>query len=274
MITILKNILNFITDPKNTRMIMLGIIVLLLFLFLRQCGKTKTAKQEAVRISNNYKAAKDTLRQYAVGDSTWRAEKLGFEITINELKNEYAELFEDFEFEKNKPPKTIIKIEHVIIEHIDSIPVYLGVDSSGNKYMNFKDSTKHNKNNYRMINGKIYYDIILDEIDSIYKLKTKNAELNFELGMNLNLGLFQDKKTKEISIIAETDYPGVKFTNLNGANIMDDPSSKKILKNARKNWGIGINAGYGFLINTNSGIINTGPYIGFGVNYSPKFLQW
>jgi len=61
MITVFTNILKFITDPKNTRMIMLGVVVFLILLLLRQCNATDAAKQEVelqkqetVRISNNY----------------------------------------------------------------------------------------------------------------------------------------------------------------------------------------------------------------------------
>ena len=118
------------------------------------------------------------------------------------------------------------------------------------------------------------YDLVFNEVDSTYKLVAGNATLAFELGMNLNLGLFQDKKTKKIYIQADTDYPGVTFTKLDGASILDDPDNKKVLRQMRKPWGIGINVGYGLLVNPSSGTIGTGPYVGIGLSYTPKFLQW
>ena len=46
MILIIKNIIGILTDPKNTRMFLLGGIGVLLFLLLRQCNQTEIAKGE------------------------------------------------------------------------------------------------------------------------------------------------------------------------------------------------------------------------------------
>jgi hypothetical protein len=281
MITIFTNITKFVTDPKNTRMIMLGAMVVLAFLLLRQCNATKSAKedvelqkQETKRVANNYDAAMDTINQYQVDGNTWRAEKLGYELTLDELNNKYADLLGDFEVEKSKPPKVIIKTEYIIKEVINNVPVLVEVDSLGNTSLAFNDSTYHDSINYRFLGGTIPYKIAFDSNDSLYKVVPEYGSFNLTLGMNLNLGLFQDKDTRKISIVADTDYPGVTFTNIEGASIMDDPDNKKILRKMRKPWGIGLNVGYGFIVDPTAGEINTGPYFGIGLSYTPKFLQW
>ena len=48
---IIKNIIQILTYPKNTRMFLLGGIVVLFILLFRQCEKTNIAKGEAVKIS-------------------------------------------------------------------------------------------------------------------------------------------------------------------------------------------------------------------------------
>jgi hypothetical protein len=246
---------------------------------LRQCNATKAAKaevelqkQETQRISNNYEAAMDTIRQGKFDKDTWRAEKSGYELTLDELKDKYADLLGDFKIEKNKPPKVVIKTEYVIKEVITEVPVFVEIDAFGNTSLTFNDSTRHNTNNYRYLSGKIPYKIIMDPIDSTYKVVPGTGAFDLTLGMNLNLGLFQDKKTRKISIVADTDYPGVTFTTLEGASIMDEPKNKKILRSIRKTWGLGVNLGYGLLVN--NGSILTGPYLGVGLSYNPKFLQW
>jgi hypothetical protein len=281
MITIFKNMLKFIIDPKNTRMIFLGVGIIFLLLFLNQCNRTahfknqvELEKQESKRIINNYEAALDAIQQGKIDKDTWRAEKAGYEISIEELEGKYANLLGDFKIEKNKPPKTIINTEFVIKEVTNNVPVLVEVDSLGNRRLAFIDSTYHDSINYRILDGKIPYELVFDPVDSVYRLIPGNANFNIQLGMNLNLGLFQDKKTRKITIQADTDYPGVTFTTLEGASIMDDPKNKKILRNMRKPWGIGFNVGYGILVNTGTGTINTGPYVGFGLSYNPKFLQW
>lgn len=279
--TTLNKVFNFIKDPKNTRMLVLGAFIILLILFLRQCNATKAAKaeaelqkQETQRISNNYEAAMDTIRQGKFDKDTWRAEKSGYELTLDELKGKYADLLGDFEIEKNKPPKVVIKTEYIIKEVIREVPIFVEIDAFGNTSLTFNDSTRHNANNYRYLSGKIPYKIVMDPIDSTYNVVPSPGTFELTLGMNLNLGLFQDKKTRKISIVADTDYPGVTFTTLEGASIMDDPKNKKIIRSMRKTWGLGVNLGYGLLVNTGSGSISTGPYLGLGLSYSPKFLQW
>ena len=92
MITIITNVLKFITDPKNTRMILFGLIVALVLLLLRQCGKTneakaetEKAKNETVRVSNNYEASRDSVKRYKIDEQTWRTEKQGYELTVDVL---------------------------------------------------------------------------------------------------------------------------------------------------------------------------------------------
>ena len=278
MITIFKSIIGFLTNPKNTRMLLFAGIVLFALLFLRQCGKTsdakadiEVAKQEILRVTNNLAASNDTLNQYILDIGTTRAEIKGYELTVEELESDYADLLVDFEIEKNKPPLTIIKTEYIIKEVIVEVPVYiLPGDSLFDNYLAFADSASYDSIgvNYRILTGRIPFNYS----DSTIVPSLGNFTL--ELGMNLNLGLFKDKETKEITILADTDYPGVTFTQLQGANILSDPKNKKILRGLRKNWGLGINVGYGLNVNPNTGILNRGIYIGAGLSYSPKWLQW
>jgi hypothetical protein len=280
MITIFKGIISFLTNPKNTRMLLFAGIVLFALLFLRQCGKTsdakaetEVAKQEIVRVTNNLAASKDTIDQYMVDINTTRAEIKGYELTVEELEGEYAELLADFEIEKNKPPVVIIKTVYVIKDSIIEVPIYvLPGDSMFDKYLAFSDSAVYDSIgvNYRFLTGRI--PIIIDYEDST--LIPGFGTFGLELGMNLNLGLFKDKKTKEITILADTDYPGVTFTKLQGANILTDPKNKKILRGLRKSWGLGINVGYGMMLDIPNNAFVTGPYVGVGLSYTPKILQW
>ena len=277
----MKKILDFFTNPKNTRMIILAGFVILVLLLLHQCNRNKGLKNEldrqkteAQRAKNNYEASIDTIKQYRLKDGTWRAEKLGYELTLDELKGKYADLLGDFEIEKNKPPRVVIKTVVEIREVIREVPVLVEIDENGNKSLIFKDSTRHNPDNYRVIDGRVPYEIVFNEKDSTYNLVPGNATLGLQLGMNLNVGLFQDKKTKKVSIIADTDYPGVTFTKLDGASIMDDPKNKSALRSMRKTWGLGLNLGYGAVVNPSTGTVGLGPYFGIGLSYNPKFLQW
>ena len=284
MITIFTNILKFLTDPKNTRMLMLGAIVVFLLLFLQQCGATRAAKaetelqkQETVRVSNNYEAAMDTIEQGKVDENTWRAEKAGYQLTLKEAEEKYADVLDDLQDEKNKPPKVVIKTVFKNKEDIDNVTINsTDLDSNGNGMLTFADTAQFDSTNYRYLGGRIPYKFVFDVIDSTYKMIPDFGTFELEQGMNLNVGLFQDDKTKKISIVATTDYPGITFTKLEGADIMADKSkeNRKLLRQMRKPWGLGINIGYGFVVDYASGTMATGPFVGIGLSYTPKFLQW
>lgn len=279
MLQIIKNIGAFITDPKNTRMILLAIIVIIVLLFLRQCNLTadakieiEKAKSEMIRANNNHEASLDTIKKYNIDGDTWRSEKNIYELTQKELKKQYSDILGKFEYEKNKPPKVIIKTEYVIKEIINNVNVTSTIDSSGNGELTFADSLHHDTLNYRYLTGMIPVKISHDS--SKYYLYPKPASFSLEQGIGLNIGLFKDKETKKILLKVDTDYPGITFTNLSGANILDDPKNKRILRQTRKTWGIGINTGYGVLVNPKNGTVGSGIYFGVGLSYSPKFLQW
>jgi len=276
IMNILGNILKFITDPKNTRMLLFALIVGLFLLLLRQCGKTKEAKQEIIktqeqvlRVKNNYEASQDSIITYRLDNETMRTEKKGFELTIDELKNEYQDLLGKLKLEKSKPPKVVIKTEYLIKEVITEVPIYVTSDSSGSN-ITFLDSISHNENNYRVLSGNIPFKI--DTLNDSTIIKPDKGTFMLDLGMSLDLALLKDKETKKINIIVDTDYPGVKFTKINGASILDNPANKKTLRQLRKNWSLGFQVGYGLNVN-NNGIFSS-PYFGLGLNYSPKFLQW
>jgi len=275
MIIALTNIIKFITDPKNTRMFLFAGIVLFAFLFLRQCDATEKAKeqvkierQDKQRIQNNWDASLDTLKQFKLNAQTHRAQIRGYEITVDELNTKYKDLLAEFEIEKNRPPKVIIKTEYVIKEVIKEVPIYVTIDSTGSS-LEFEDSVSYNENNWRKFKGKIPFKI--DTLGEEPKVIPGNGDFSVKFGMNLNLGLFKDSETKQIMIKADSDYPGIDFTSITGANILENSENKKAVRALRKRFGIGVSIGYGFSIN---GAIAPSPYIGIGLNYQPKFLQW
>ena len=54
--------------------------------------------------------------------------------------------------------------------------------------------------------------------------------------------------------------------------ITDSPETRQLMKSARKQFGLGLNLGYGLNMGANG--INPGVYVGVGLHYSPRFLQF
>jgi hypothetical protein len=254
---ILRNILAFITDTKNTRMLLLGGIVVLVMLLMRQCNATAEAKGEADRISNNWKASQDTVRNYVDRYGNAAAEIRALNLTLEEVEGE-------LEFEKNRPPVTVIKYKTQVIEKIVEVPVEVIDTVIGNfssaLAINQEDSWG---NSSRKIGIQVPYSVEGEN------LTLGGATIDLQQNIWLTASILRDKKTKEVFVNLSSDYPGTTFNSANG--IMIDPKSsglRDLQYQNRKTFGLGLQIGFGL----SSG--GTSPYVGVGLNYTPKFLQW
>ena len=254
---ILKNILGIITDPKNTRMFLLGGIVVLCILLLRQCQATSEAKGEASRIENNWKASLDTIENYIDANGNAAAEIRALNLTLEELEGE-------LEYEKNKPPLTVIKTETVVKEVIVEVPVTVvdTVVGNFNSALTLSDTARWDKS-FRDVSVFVPY-----ETDGT-ALNFGNATIDLEQNIWLSASLTRDKKTKELFVNLTTDYPGTTFNSAEG--ILIDQKSKAFRDlqfQNRKTLGLGLQIGVGY------GVDGVSPFVGLGLNYTPKFLQW
>jgi len=270
--TIFGNILGFFTNPfdeKNSKVFFLFIVTILILLLLRQCESANSALGEIQRLENNKKAAADTLKHYKDKLGNTVGEIRGLTLTLDELKEENSEL----EIKANKPPITIIEYKTVVVEKIVEVPVYIKdtpiIQIIMGDTLKFDSSAVFAVNDTfgkssRSINATIPY-----KVDT--SLVFGNATIDLKQNIWLSAGVFQDKKTKEVFVELKSDYPGITFNDTKG--IMIDRKSKQFRKfnmKQRKSFGVGINVGYGYSPFTNSFL----PYVGIGIQYTPKFLQW
>ena len=261
MILIIKNILGILTDPKNTRMFLLGGIGVLLFLLLRQCNQTEIAKGEITRFQNNLVAANDTILNYVNEKGESVGEIKGLSLSLEELRD-------SLEYEKGRPPITIVKYKTIIKEKIVEVPVITKDtiikqgSNSFNSILSFNSDSNWTKS-ARSINVDLPYSLT----DS---LTFGSATIGLTQNIWLDATLSQDIKTKEIFIKLTSDYPGTTFNSTKG--IMIDRKSKEfrsLQMQNRKPFGFGLNMGMGL-----NGTGNITPYIGIGVSWNPKLLQW
>lgn len=287
---ILTGIINWFKDPKNGGIIRLIGIAIIVALFLFQCNKNQNLqselekeKTEAQRITNNYEAKNAPLIQQHINDSTLLAERQILKLSIDELKNDYSDLLVGFEKFKKQNPRVIEKITFNNTEKIIQVPVSVKMDSLGNGTFTFKDSVSFADGNYRKLTGTVpfintHYKksdsslISNKKLDVFSRVVPGPADFLLDQGIRLKVGLFEDPKTKKVTIGVTTSYPGIKFTQLEGADIMKDETSRKATKPFRKTWGIGLSLSYGGTVTKNK--VSFGPQIGVGINYTPKWLQW
>lgn len=246
-----------LTDPKNTRMFLLGGIVVLCILLFRQCQATGEAKGEANRIDNNWKASLDTIENYIDKNGNAAAEIRALNLSLEEIEDQ-------LEFEKGKPPLTVIKTETVIKEVIVEIPVTVvdTVIGNFNSALTFSDTATWGKS-FRKVGVFVPY-----ELDGTY-IDFGSATIDLNQNIFLSAALTRDSKTKELFVNLSTDYPGTTFNSAEGILIDQRSKAFKDLQyQNRKTLGLGLQLGVGL---SNNGV---SPYIGIGLNYTPKFLQW
>lgn len=265
------------------------IILVLAILFLRECNRKSKSdaeiakgKVELERLQNNFDAQNDSIQTYRKKSGELVAIISGYQITEEELNSKYADLFSSYKKEKNKKPISIVDVQVVLTEKVVDFTV-TDVQNGQTGEIKFKSDTVFSEGNSRVLNGVVPFHINYfakkdsslikwDSIANYAKIYPDKMSLENQITMSLTTGLRKNKKDGKIEIWAETKYPGVTFSKLQGANIMSDPISKKVARSLRKQWGIGFNVGYGPTFVQNK--IQMGAYFGIGLNYSPKILQF
>lgn len=258
----------------SMRTISLVAIVILVLLLLRQCGVANDAKREAERSLHNLLAEQDSVRTIKSKLGNVLVEKSAFQLKYSELSADQKELIAQLELEKNKRPGVIIETQVVYKDTSILVPVEAKI-KDGMNYLSFSYNPVLPGSNKLSIGGKLPYTSKLDTLsDGTYSPRVipGEAQLSIEQRIDLVTGLYRDPKTNRLYVRASTSFPGITFNDIQALDMVDDPGTRKALKGARKNWGIGINAGYGMVITQNG--YSTGPMIGVGINYSPKFLQF
>jgi len=287
----LTMILDFFKNPKNRTIIILGAVALFFILFFHQCNKSKDLenqlekqKTESARLLNNEQAAHAILQNYKLQDSSNRGIIQGYQLTQEELKNQYKALTEGFNDLKGKTALALAK-GTVIIKEVVYITTTLKIDANGVEHLIGTDTMKVDEDNWRRMsfdapfntkyfNKKDSTEVDFKKLDIFSQTYPGKSKFTFEQSIGLKVGLFQDKKDKKVYIVAQSKYPGLTFSKLEGADIMADPDSKKVTRQFRKTWSIGFSAGYGIMADFKSNSFATGPYLGVGLNYSPKWAQW
>lgn len=237
---------------NNIQFILIAGLIILSGLLFRQCESTKDAKNEVTRLENNTLAYSDSLKITKDRYGNTIGEKRALELKLEEVKD-------SLEYEKNKPPVTIVRTKTIIKDRIKEVPVVIN-DSTISL-----DTTNVWGKSSRNLALSIPYAVNDNE------LSVGNADITLNQDIWLEASLLRDPDTKESFIKLKTDYPGVTFNNSQGILISgEDSGIEGIEYNGRKTMGVGFLVGYGYGWGSERPV----PIIGVGLYYSPKFLQW
>jgi hypothetical protein len=260
------------------RTILLLLCVLILSaILLERCNEVENIKAELKREHNNYLASQDSIRIIKSEKNLLVVEKSSLELKLSELNGDQISILKQLQLfkKKNKTVKTVTQYVTVYKDSIRNIPSQILKNSDGSEFIAFNHEPKLPGKNKLKITGKVPFSFNLekDPYDlSKYKAGITSGDVSLDLEQNIEIstGVYQDEKTKRIMTRLSTTYPGLSFSDVNSFDITDRPETKKLLRSARKKWGIGLNVG----IDMTS--ISRGPnfVVGLGLNYSPKFLQF
>jgi len=267
-------------DLITSRGFMLIAIAILLFLFLKQCGATRNAEIEAKREHNNYLASIDSVRTIKKERDHAIYEKSAYQLKVSELSKEQKELIKQLELKSNgrgNTPRTVIQYVVEYREIIKNIPSTVEKDPDGGESITFLHNPELKGKNKFKISGKVPYTVAIlkDSTDSTKyyaEITPGGTTLDIEQSIDLVTGVYMDPKSKRIMTRVSTTFPNLTFSEINSFDITDNPETRSLMKAARKPFGLGINLGYGLGISSNG--IAPGLYVGIGLHYSPKFLQF
>ena len=265
MINIIKNI----KLTKNTLIFIMGALFILLF--LRQCDKIDSLKTDMQRLQvvsdrnlNNLMATRDSITVEKNKNGNLVSRISSYQIEINNVTVENAKLIKKYKEVLNinkdlKDINTLISSQIKIKDSIINTNASVVYNSNDSIKIEFNDRKNWDKYNWRQFNGKIFFD----------GSNVISSRFDFSQGMNLKLALLNNDGRNEIKIT--TSYPGVKFTNIENLNFVNDKLNPALNKN--KNWSIGVGIQYGININTDQ-FVSNGISVGVGIQYSPNWLRF
>jgi hypothetical protein len=274
-----KDIFSKVSSVLSSRFSMLAVIVVLILLFLKQCGETSRMEAEAKREHNNYLASLDSVRTIKNENGHLIQEKSAYELKASELSKSQKDLIYQLGLKSSGRGNTPNSVINIVTEIRDSVKIASTIvkDPNGDESINFLHNPLMPGNNRLKITGKTPYTISIhvDPLDSTKYIATilpGLTALNLEQNIDITTGIYRDPKTKRMMTRVTTTYPGLTFNDINSFDITDNADTRKALKSARKEFGLGVQLGYG--ISGSSTGLTPGFYIGFGVHYSPRFLQF
>lgn len=235
-----------------------------------------TYKDEVKRVENNFFASQDSIKKYKNENGKLVNEIATYVITTEELNTKYNDLLADYNYEKNKPPKVIIETETVYKDTLIKAEVEQLIDKNGNTYLEVSKKITFDENNYFSVTSKIPYSLLIQntkdstivDTNIFYPtIVTGLASFNIDQKISLQTEVYRDLKDGMFKTKITSAYP-LEFKEIKSLYLKDVPLTRKEKRSLRKEWGLGVNVGYG--INKNG----LSPTISVGLNYTPNWLQW
>ena len=260
---------------KNRTLIGFAIGALFVLFMLRQCNQIENLKQE-VKIANentqrevnNAQAAKDSVR-IVVGENGKLVSTIkSYEFDVSNLRAGQQILTEKYvkALMLNKKLEGVNTLLMADLEIKDSIIADLNstqIDSMSAK-LEFDTTDDWQNGNSRTISGWL---IVRRGTDNVLT----GDKVNLTLDQKIKLLAAIEEVDGVQSVKITTDYPGLKFNDIENINLINNKLNQKPEKKA--GWSAGIGVGYGVMLSPGQTVM-VGPTIGLNLIWSPKWLRF
>ena len=247
---------------------------LFVLLFLRQCNqidnlkaKVENVQKDSERNLNNYLASKDSVRIVKAKNGNLISEKRSYEFDLNNLKGDQKELIEKYKDALNLN-RNLNKVNTLLTADLKIKDTFVAgtsttkIDSINTK-IKFSKFDDFGKGNSRDLSG----EMLITKNGSDFKYSNATFSINHKINLMAAIENIDGADQLKIS----TSYPGLTFDNIENINLINTKLNQKPIK--KGGFAIGIGLGYGINLNNNQ-LISTGPSIGLGLYYSPKWLRF
>ena len=265
-------IIKKIFGNKNTLTFVLGALFVLLF--LKQCNQVaslkqdvKYAQEDANIALNNLKASQDSVTVLRNDNGDQLAQIRSFKVDLSIKDNNLIKMTKKYKnaLDLNEDLSDVNSLISAELEIKDSLLANASVTQidSTSAEVTFTSNEDFGNGNSRSLFGT---SIIKYDFGQFKVLDSK-----FELTQTLSLMAAIENIDGADRLKLSTSYPGIEIKDIENINLINTRLNRKVQKKA--GWSIGIGVQYGINLNNNQ-VISTGPSIGLGVYWSPKFLRF
>jgi len=258
--------MNNIFKKIDSRLILLGGIVIIALLLFRQCEATKSANATANRYKNNIAALSDSIKLVKTQSGKLQYEKSVLVADYKELQELNSELADEIADQKGKVAQLTKLVGILSTPRVTPIPgigstTGTPCDSLGGTFQSeWHDDIYYDANNWRILSGKTVIDVKGGKIIS-NTTEIKDDKTSFDLVTGLI------KRDNHYEIFVRSNYPGFKPSKIDGAVI---PVDDLIPPVSPKPWSVGVGPQVGVGI-SNKGF---GGYIGLGISLQYTLLKF
>jgi hypothetical protein len=266
----LKMIFDFIN--KYTNLTLAIVLLVLFFMYVSQCSRNKSQKQELFKKDQNILALKDTVKVEKTKNGELNSSVNGFVATEKELKALNIELYNQVKSQKGDVlflNDAILKLTQdtsYLRKYLNSVISQSNqIVSLGNKKYSlpWRLEYDYDVNNYDIFEGRTL--IKTNDTSKIEHLSTELIKRTTQIKLSFGQIIENDK----LRVFVQSKYPGFTVESLKG--VLIDPNDNSYIRKLMKKkhwfngWQIGIGITPGFNLGTGGYSLVIGPTFSWNI---------